>query len=134
MVHIGNDTVAAMRQARAEEYGKYVAVEEIYIDGVLAFGKGFPVPISHVEKYPELLEEDAVTTVQQAGAPGQPPAANAKRALWADYARTQGATDAELADVRQGGLSRKALMDRYGGPEDSGAPAKAEGEPATAED
>lgn len=114
MVHIGNDTVAELRRKRQEEYGKYVATEEIFIDGVLAFGKGFPVPISHVEKYPELLEEDAVELVKVAGAPGERPSANAKRSLWADYARGQGATEDELAPVASGGLSRKGLVDKYG--------------------
>lgn len=119
MVHVGRqDTAATLRAARQAEYGKYVATEEIYIDGVLAFGKGFPVPISHVEKYPELLEEDAVAEVSVAGASGEAPAPSAKRALWADYARGKGATDAELADVRQGGLSRAALIDKYGPAED----------------
>jgi hypothetical protein len=116
MVYIGKDSAQSVREARAAEYGKYIATEEIYIDGVLAFGKGFPVPISHVEKYPELLDEDAVEDVSKATAkaPSEPPAANAKRAAWADYARGQGATEAELGPVADGGLSRNALADKYG--------------------
>lgn len=121
MVSIGNKSpTQELREARVVEYGRYVATEEIYIDGVLAFGKGFPVPISHVEKYPELLEEDAVAEVEVAGSNGEPPAANAKRSYWADYARTQGAPEEELADVRSGGLSRAALVEKYG-PADASA-------------
>lgn len=118
MVHIGKETpTSAMRAAREAEYGKYVATEEIYIDGVLAFGKGYPVPISHVERFPELLEEDAVAEVKVAGSKGEAPAASAKRDLWADYARSKGAPDAELAAVTDGGLTRKALIEKYGDPE-----------------
>lgn len=34
--------------ALAKEYGTYVAVEEIDIDGVRAFNPGHAVPVSHV--------------------------------------------------------------------------------------
>lgn len=109
MVHIGTDAASAMRLAREREYGQWVATEEIYIDGVLTFGIGFPVPISHVEKFPELLEEEAVARVEM-----QAPAANAKREAWVDYARGHGAPEAELVPVADGGLSRKSLVDQYG--------------------
>lgn len=46
------------RQQIQKEYGTWVANEPVTIDGVLAFAKGHPVPISHVEAYPALIEED----------------------------------------------------------------------------
>lgn len=36
--------------AQAREYGEYVAIEQIQIDGVLAFNPGHPVPKSHVDR------------------------------------------------------------------------------------
>jgi hypothetical protein len=51
------------------EYGKYVAKSEIFIGGVRAFNAGHPVPVSHVEAYPELLSEGLVAEV---GAPETP--------------------------------------------------------------
>jgi hypothetical protein len=39
------------RQAAFEaEYGRYVALQEIDINGVRAFNEGAPVPIGHVER------------------------------------------------------------------------------------
>lgn len=46
------------RQQIQKEYGAYVAAESITINGALAFAPGHPVPISHVEAYPALVEED----------------------------------------------------------------------------
>jgi hypothetical protein len=42
-----------------KEYGAYVAAEDIFINGVLAFATGYPVPISHTKLYPSLLEKNA---------------------------------------------------------------------------
>lgn len=42
-----------------KEYGTFVAAEDIYINGVLAFATGYPVPISHTKQYPSLLEKNA---------------------------------------------------------------------------
>lgn len=36
--------------AQEKEWGQYVAVEAIAIDGVRAFNPGDPVPVSHVER------------------------------------------------------------------------------------
>lgn len=46
------------RQQIQKEYGTYVAAEPITINGTLAFAKGYPVPISHTDLYPALLEQD----------------------------------------------------------------------------
>lgn len=43
-------TAEDQRAATAKEYGQYVAVEFIYIDGALAFAPGNPVPTSHVDR------------------------------------------------------------------------------------
>lgn len=47
------DSVTAedQRKAIAEEYGQWVAAEPIFIDGVLAFAEGHPVPVGHVKKF-----------------------------------------------------------------------------------
>lgn len=36
--------------AQAREYGEFIAVERILIDGVTAFNAGDPVPKGHVER------------------------------------------------------------------------------------
>lgn len=41
-------TVEQYREAQAKEYGQYVAVEAIDINGARAFNPGDPVPASHV--------------------------------------------------------------------------------------
>lgn len=38
----------ARRQAEAVEYGQFVATQAIYMDGVLAYNAGDPVPASNV--------------------------------------------------------------------------------------
>lgn len=42
-------TIEEYRKAQAAEWGKYVAVEAIDINGARAFNPGDPVPASHVE-------------------------------------------------------------------------------------
>jgi len=42
------------------------------------------------------------------------PGKNDSREKWADYARSQGAPDTELAPTAEGGLTRDALRDKYG--------------------
>jgi hypothetical protein len=42
------------------------------------------------------------------------PAGNANRQEWADYARTQGASEDELKDPSEGGLGRDDLRAKYG--------------------
>jgi hypothetical protein len=112
MAHVGNTLATDVRAARQKEYGKYIATEEIFIDGVLAFGKDYPVPIGHVEMYPELLEEGAVAEVQLSA-----PVANAKRDEWVHFARAQGAPEKELGPLKSGGLTRAALAEKYTPPE-----------------
>lgn len=132
MVNIATGTVEDLRAARREEYGKYVAAEEIYIDGVLAFGIGFPVPVSHTEEYPQLLEPDAegklpvITAGEylkaqeekaqaaEAAAVAEPPSAAGARTAWVRYARAQGAPETDLAAVKDGGLGRNELAEKYG--------------------
>lgn len=41
-------TAAEQREAQLREYGMFIAAEDIYIDGALAFRPGHAVPISHV--------------------------------------------------------------------------------------
>lgn len=123
-------TAEALRKEREKEYGSYVAAEEIRIDGVLAFGKGYPVPVSHVEEYPQLLEADEEGNVPvveateenlavlrgeaQPQADLEAPKPAASRTAWIDYARSQGAPESELTKTSEGGLGRNDLRDKYG--------------------
>ena len=43
-------TAAQYREALGDEYGQYVAVVAIDINGARAFNVGDPVPVSHVER------------------------------------------------------------------------------------
>lgn len=86
--------------------------------------EGAPLPVNiDKEQLEQLLESDMVGEVDDAPAPvepddqdppAEPPAGNAGRDAWADYARTKGATDDELKDPADGGLSRDALREKYG--------------------
>lgn len=44
------DQIEARRKARAATWGRYVATAPIHIHGALAFRKGDPVPVGHVER------------------------------------------------------------------------------------
>jgi hypothetical protein len=52
-------TAAEYRAVLGEEYGQYVAVTEININGARAFNVGDPVPVSHVER--GVVEADQVS-------------------------------------------------------------------------
>jgi hypothetical protein len=54
-------TAAEFREALGEEYGQYVAVVAININGTRAFNVGDPVPVSHVER--GVVEPDQVSKV-----------------------------------------------------------------------
>lgn len=41
---------AELRKAQEAEYSAYVATEQIFVGGALAFNVGDPVPKSHVER------------------------------------------------------------------------------------
>jgi hypothetical protein len=132
MVNIATIKAEDLRAEREREYGTYVAREEIRIDGVLAFGIGYPVPVGHTEEYPELLEpgEDGkppVITVEEyeaereaeaeeaaAAVAAKAPAKSAPRSAWTRYATAQGADESETVAVKDGGLSRDQLADKYG--------------------
>lgn len=51
----------ARLETQAKEYGEYVAVNAIAINGVRAFNAGDPVPKSHVER--EIVSKDDVAKV-----------------------------------------------------------------------
>jgi hypothetical protein len=109
------ETAADHRAKLLVEYSTYVAAEPIDIDGVRAFNVGDPVPVSHVERYPQLLESGAVAKAPEPAADGTasgPPAKSAGRPEWAAYALTRGATQEEVAE---GGLTRTELAAKYGG-------------------
>lgn len=131
MVNIATTKAEDLRAEREKEYGTYVAREEIFIDGVLAFGIGYPVPVAHTEEYPELLQKDAdgntpVVTAEdyaaeqerraaeeEAAALAKPPAASAPRSAWTRYATAQGAPESETVALGKGGLSRDELAEKY---------------------
>ena len=60
-VPVGDPTMSAREaeQARAAEYGSYIAIENIWVGNALAFRSGDPVPVSHVERgvVPKVLVE-----------------------------------------------------------------------------
>lgn len=89
-------TAQDKREQLAREYGTYRAAQEIRINGVLAFAVGYPVPVSHVEKFPALLEADEegnVPVVKVEEAPVAPPETAAETA--ADTA-----ADTDTADAK----------------------------------
>ena len=54
-------TAAQYREVLGEEYGTYVAVAAININGARAFNAGDPVPASHVER--GVVEADQVSKI-----------------------------------------------------------------------
>ena len=54
-------TVEDREKERAEFYGQFVAVQQIYIDGALAFNPGDPVGVDHVNN--NLVPEGSVAKV-----------------------------------------------------------------------
>lgn len=59
------DTITAAQYAEAlgTEWGTYVAVGPIDINGVRAFNAGDPVPVSHVEREDAPVRADQVSKV-----------------------------------------------------------------------
>jgi len=56
----GVETAAERRQKQLVEYGTYFATEPISINDAHAFNAGDPVPVSHVEAFPDLLAQGFV--------------------------------------------------------------------------
>lgn len=54
-------TAEELREAQAKEYGTYVAVAPIDINGARAFNEGDAVPVSHVER--NVVRADQVAKV-----------------------------------------------------------------------
>lgn len=94
-------TAAEQQAAISAEYGTYVATEPIDIGGARAFNPGDAVPVSHVEG-------GVVPASSVAKAQLDEPAGNAALDVWQAYARSKGATDAELD-----GKSRDDLRTAY---------------------
>lgn len=57
-------TAAEYREAQRVEYGTYVAVVAIDINGTRAFNPGDAVPVSHVERGVVAADEVAKTTTK----------------------------------------------------------------------
>lgn len=51
-------TAEELRAAQADEYGTYVALGPIFVNGARAFNKGDAVPVSHVQK--QVVPQDMV--------------------------------------------------------------------------
>jgi hypothetical protein len=90
-------TIDEYLEAQRAEWGRYVAKEPIFVDGVRAFNAGDPVPVSHVES-------GVVTSEQVVGAQVDEPKGNAPLEEWQNFARTRGATDEELASASRDDL------------------------------
>ncbi len=63
-----SDTVEDYLKAQKAEWGTYVALEAIDINGARAFNAGDPVPASHVERGVVTGEQVAKTTTEAAQA------------------------------------------------------------------
>jgi hypothetical protein len=63
-----NPTPEEYYAAQAAEYNTYVATGPIHIYGGRAFNEGHPVPVSTVERFPDLLAEGYVRRVDDAPA------------------------------------------------------------------
>lgn len=86
------------RIAQQVEYGTWVAATDLYVQGVLAFAAGHPVPVSHVERF----GWDKDGSVVPSGTELPDPAADRAEALRARRAALEAereAIDAELADT-----------------------------------
>ena len=57
-------TAAELREAQRVEYGTYVAVQPIDIDGARAFNEGDAVPVSHVDRGIVRTEQVAKVTTK----------------------------------------------------------------------
>jgi hypothetical protein len=87
-------------------------MHHVYQDGVLPEN-------ADAEHLKQLLSDKMVEKFKPAepapaDAADNKPAGNADRTTWAEYARGKGATDEELKEPADGGLSRDELRDKYG--------------------
>lgn len=73
----GVETAESRRKAQETEYGTWVATEAISINGTLAFNAGDPVPVSHVEAYPDLEAQGFVKRAEKVVAKGKDTAKDA---------------------------------------------------------
>lgn len=69
-------TVDELRALQADLYGHWVAVDNIYIDGALAFAPGHAVPTTHVDKFDLQAQGLVVPSAADAAAAADPAAAN----------------------------------------------------------
>jgi hypothetical protein len=84
---------------------EYVALKDLYSNGVLGYSKGDPVPAGPVENLGYVIGED----VAPSGLALMPkPAKNASRATWAAYAADQGMDQDEID-----GMTRDQLATSY---------------------
>lgn len=69
-------TAAELREAQAAEYGTYVALAPIDLNGTRAFNAGDPVPVSHVDSGVVRADQVAKVTTkagrEAAGIPADP--------------------------------------------------------------
>ena len=60
-------TAAELAEEQAREWGTYVATEQIYVDGGLAFNPGDAVPVGHVETLGHVLEHQVAKPSTKTG-------------------------------------------------------------------
>jgi hypothetical protein len=87
--------------------------------GFVHLYKGVPLPDdTDSDQLQQLLDAEMVAAAEpgeEAEEPGsQKPHGNANRDTWAEYARTQGASEDEVKPQDEGGLSRDDLRAKYG--------------------
>lgn len=89
----------------AEQRAEYVALRDLFTNGVRGYSAGDPVPAGPVENLGFVIGED----VAASGLALMPkPARNASRAAWAAYAVDQGMPQAEADD-----MTRDQLVAKY---------------------
>lgn len=102
----------------AEQRSEYVALHDLFTNGVRAFSEGDPVPVGPVENLGFVIGED----VAASGLALMPkPARNASRAAWAAYAVDNGMKQDD-AD----GMTRDQLAAQFDEPAPEEAAAEAE--------
>jgi len=107
------------RIAQQVEYGTWVAATDLKVNGVLAFGAGHPVPVSHVQRFG--WDKDGSVVPSGTGLPD--PAADRAEALRVRRAALEAEREAIDAELAAAGPVERAILDEIDRAEDEAQPA-----------